>query len=112
MRIWVHLALHFYCRKKIVHFQNPREGIPTILACNHPNSVIDALIITTSYRQKIWMLVRGDVFRKRWVARILSSLNMIPIYRLSEGKEYLRLNGKTFEACLEVLKQKRNSSDF
>ncbi len=77
-----------------------------ILACNHPNSFLDAIIIGSRFKQPVHFLARGDAFKKPFVNLILRSLKLIPIYRLSEGREYLALNDATFEKCQQVLLNK------
>jgi 1-acyl-sn-glycerol-3-phosphate acyltransferase len=77
-----------------------------ILACNHPNSFLDAIIIGSRFNQPVHFLARGDAFRKPLISMMLTSLKLIPIYRLSEGREYLALNDATFEKCQQVLLNK------
>jgi 1-acyl-sn-glycerol-3-phosphate acyltransferase len=77
---------------------------PLLLACNHPNSFLDALILGALFKQPVHFLARGDAFKKPFIRKILTTLKAIPIYRLKEGKEYLALNDNTFERCLHILK--------
>ncbi len=103
-KIWVRLGLQFYCKKILIsRQQNHKKGIPAILACNHPNSLLDALIIGSCYPRKLYFFARSDVFSKPWAAKILRALNMIPVYRLSEGKDNLEHNSDTFKRCIDVL---------
>ncbi|GEO08241.1 1-acyl-sn-glycerol-3-phosphate acyltransferase [Segetibacter aerophilus] len=81
-----------------------KEG-PLLIACNHPNSFLDALVIGSHFKQPIHFLARGDAFKNPFAKRLLGALKVIPIYRLSEGKEYLALNDTTFERCTEILKE-------
>lgn len=74
------------------------EG-PLLLACNHPNSFLDSVLLDTLFDRPIWSLARGDAFRNKWVARVLNSLRILPVYRTSEGPENLHINYRTFEAC-------------
>lgn len=100
------LALRIFCRQ--VTFSDKsllQSDGPLILACNHPNSFFDAILLGSLFDRPVHFLARGDAFRKPLVRKILSALQMIPIYRLSEGKEYLALNDSTFERCQEVLLQ-------
>ena len=76
-----------------------------LLACNHPNSFLDAIIVGSHFNRPVHFLARGDVFRKPLAKKMLSALKMIPIYRLSEGREYLALNDATFERCGDILKK-------
>lgn len=105
VKIWVRVALQFYCRKVDFNYQQIHSGNePLILACTHPNSFFDALVIGAYHPRKMYFLARGDAFKKKWAATLLRMLNMIPIYRLSEGKENLENNNKTFADCIDILK--------
>jgi 1-acyl-sn-glycerol-3-phosphate acyltransferase len=100
----VRAGLYFYCKKINYSFTAP-DNVPVILACNHPNSFLDAVILAGHYPKPIHFLARGDVFAKQKIAFFLRQLNMIPIHRLSEGREHLKYNNETFTACIEVLKK-------
>ena len=78
---------------------------PLLLASNHPNSFMDAIIIGSHFKRPVHFLARGDVFRKPLARWFLRRLQMIPIYRLSEGREYLTLNDATFRLCGNILEQ-------
>ena len=78
---------------------------PMLLACNHPNSFLDAIILCSLFKAPVYSLARGDVFKKAWAAKLLKSLNILPVYRTSEGVENLNENYKTFDACIEIFKK-------
>lgn len=78
---------------------------PMILACNHPNSFLDAVIMDILFEQPIWSLTRGDAFINKSVSKILFKLRMLPVYRPSEGVENLSENYKTFNDCIEIFRQ-------
>lgn len=80
------------------------EG-PLLLACNHPNSFLDSVLLDTLFEKPIWSLARGDAFRNKWIARILHALRILPVYRTSEGAENLHINYRTFESCLLLFKK-------
>lgn len=80
-----------------------RERGPLILASNHPNSFLDAILLGALFKQPVHYVVRGDVFKKPLVRSIFTALKMIPIYRMSEGRENLSLNDETFEKCRSIL---------
>lgn len=77
---------------------------PLLIAANHPNSFLDAIIISTLFKQPVYSLARGDAFTKPFYKKLLSSLNMFPVYRISEGAENLENNYDTFEKCKEIFK--------
>lgn len=82
-----------------------QEKGPLLLACNHPNSFLDGMILATLFQQPVYALARGDAFRLRGMNRFLRKLRLLPIYRTSEGTENLGHNYTTFDACREVFKQ-------
>lgn len=82
-----------------------KEEGPLLLACNHPNSFLDSVIMDTLFDQPIWSLARGDAFKNNLITRILTALKILPVYRTSEGVENLSENYKTFEACLDIFKK-------
>ncbi len=102
-RFFVRAALAIFCRRITV---DPKQAVtwrgPALLAANHPNSFLDALIIGSRFQQPVHFLARGDAFRKPSIRKLLFQLNMIPIYRLSEGREHLALNDATFAQCQNI----------
>lgn len=56
-------------------------------------------------KQPVRSLARGDAFTNKFYNKLLRSLNMFPVYRLSEGAEHLEQNYSTFDECLEVFKK-------
>lgn len=102
----VRLALKIFCRELTL---NNREALqtrgPLLLVANHPNSFLDAIIIGAQFKETVHFLARGDAFHKPWHAKLLRMLNMIPVYRLSEGRENLFLNDAAFARSKEVLSQ-------
>lgn len=102
LKIWVRVALQFYCKR--IEFHYKENQAPCILACAHPNSFLDAMIMGALLPRKIHFLARGDAFRKPAVARLLNAMHMIPIFRISEGKENLVKNEETFHRSIEILR--------
>ena len=103
LKIVVRLARPIFCRRIVVDRPEMllQQG-PLLLACNHPNSFLDAVMLDILFGQPIWSLARGDVFKNRFITRLLTSLRMLPVYRVSEGVENLSSNYETFDACKRV----------
>jgi len=97
-------ALWIFCAE--INIKNKallNEKGPLLIIANHPNSFLDAVIIGSSYNRRIHFLARGDVFTKRHHRFLLGLLNMIPVYRIREGKEFLHLNAYAFEKSVALL---------
>ena len=106
VKIIARLALPIYCRDIEI---NKKEILkhkgPLILAANHPNSFLDAIILCTLFDGTIYSLARGDAFKNKLFAKILYLFKMFPVYRVSEGVENMEENYKTFELCKNIFKQ-------
>jgi len=104
LKIFIQAGLWLFCHK--IHLKNKQlfttKG-PLLIIANHPNSFLDALIIGSYYKRRVYFLARGDAFKKPIHRFILESLNMIPVYRLREGKEFLHLNDYAFNKSIDLL---------
>src|SRR6187455_2512324 len=106
LKVIVRLAAKIFCRKIIIN--NPellKEKGPLILACSHPNSFLDAVLMDILFEQPVWSLTRGDAFLNKKITRLFYKLKMLPVYRPSEGVENLSENYKTFDTCIELFKR-------
>jgi 1-acyl-sn-glycerol-3-phosphate acyltransferase len=103
LKFYARLAVRIYCRKIVInHPEMLKARGPLLLAANHPNSFLDGIILTTLFRENIYSLARGDAFRKPWHERLLRKIQLLPVYRTSEGVENLEHNYTTFESCHQV----------
>lgn len=106
LKIWVRLGLQLFAvRIRIEGAQQLRQQGPLVLAVNHPNSFLDAILIGTFMQQPVHFLTRGDVFKRTWVRKLLHTIHMIPVYRVRDGKDKLSLNEQTFRKSEEVLQK-------
>jgi 1-acyl-sn-glycerol-3-phosphate acyltransferase len=95
-----------FCRRIIINKPGllKKRG-PLLLACNHPNSFLDAAIIAGLFEEPVYSLARGDVFKKPFYSKLLKALKMFPVYRTSEGAENLGINYETFDECKNIFKK-------
>ncbi len=105
LKLFIRAALWLFCAEintKNKYLLNTKG--PLLIIANHPNSFLDAIIIGSRYNRRIHFLARGDVFTKKLHRFLLRLLNMIPVYRLREGKEFLHLNEYAFVESARLLK--------
>ena len=107
LKIWVGLAAKIFCRRIIINKPEilKMDG-PLLLAANHPNSFLDAILLDILFDKPIWSLARGDVFKKPFYIKLLTKLKILPVYRTSEGVENLDANYKTFEDCKQIFRNR------
>ena len=106
LKLFLRAALWLFCAEintKNNYLLNTKG--PLLIIANHPNSFLDAIIIGSRYNRKINFLARGDVFTKKHHQFFLRLLNMIPIYRLREGKQFLHLNEYAFNQTKKLFKK-------
>lgn len=106
LKILSRLTLPLWCRRLTINKPELlKEKGPLLLACNHPNSFLDSVLLNTLFEQPVWSLARGDVFKKPFYIKLLTALKILPVYRTSEGVENLSENYKTFEECIAIFRK-------
>jgi len=92
----------FFKRVEVRHADRvPADG-PVLLAMNHPNNLIDTLLVGSVLRRKVHYLATASLFRNRQLARFLLSMGAIPVYRRQDDPEKMDKNTAAFEACHRV----------
>jgi len=80
----------------------PADG-PLIYAINHQNALLDPLVIHSATWRNPYFLTRGDLFKNKLANRFLRSIKMLPIYRIRDGYDSVKMNEGTFEETKEIL---------
>lgn len=96
----------FYHRVHILNIQNIPADRPVLLVPNHPNSFMDALIAAAYLPRPTYFLTRGDAFKNPILAKLLRAYCMLPVYRISEGKENIGKNLETFDASYDIVNKR------
>ncbi len=104
--VWVgvFISFRFYFRRwQVANYPKMGRKEPVIYVANHQNAFLDALAIIMSQRRHPLFLVRANIFAKKLARFALRSLNMLPIYRLRDGKENLAKNDAIIQDCIDML---------
>jgi len=80
----------------------PHRG-PVLLCINHPNNFIDSLLVGAVVDRKVHYLTTAALFRNPIVARFLTAVGAIPVYRRQDDPDKMDKNVGTFEACVTTL---------
>jgi glycerol-3-phosphate O-acyltransferase / dihydroxyacetone phosphate acyltransferase len=111
--LWISLNIllfwfyKFRPRKHVTGYENIPKDKPVLFCSNHPNAFMDAVLLGATIKRRSWFLARSDVFRKKRLARFLSFIGIVPIYRLMEGAENLSKNDETFDRCAAMLEENK-----
>lgn len=99
--------MRFWFRKVYVSYEEPLPtDAPVIFACTHPNSAIDYLFLPLITKRPANVLVRGDVFEKKWLNAVFRSLWMLPVYRMRDGYGNVTRNDQSFRECYDLFDKK------
>lgn len=82
----------------------PASG-PVLLCINHPNNLIDSLLVGGVLSRKVHYLATAALFRNPLVARFLRACGAIPVYRKQDDPEKMDKNADAFAACFRALEQ-------
>lgn len=106
VKLLTHFTIWLTCKRFSIYNKSVTvTEIPLILACHHPNSFLDAILIGAQMKKRVHFLTRSDIFKNKIAAAVMRSVNMIPIYRIRDGKENLSNNDITFNLCREIIKR-------
>lgn len=106
-------SLFFYSKRiKVTGKKNiPKKGA-VLFMVNHPNGLIDPLIVAVNNPRIQHFLVRAAAFKNPTVKKFLGTLNLMPIYRIRDGVQQLGRNQEIFEKCFSILNQKKSLMIF
>jgi len=107
-KIYIKTGLFFYSKKiKVSGKENiPKRGA-ILFTANHPNGLIDPLLIATQINRKVHFLVQAAVFKSKITAFLFNLLGMMPIYRIRDGIKQLSKNEVIFNKCQQLLKNNK-----
>ncbi len=91
-------------RKVEVHgYENIPEDGAVIIAPNHCNTLMDALVILRAFKDETVFGARADIFNKPAVAKIMYFLRILPQIRQRDGLRNVLKNNDTQEIIVETL---------
>ena len=80
----------------------PTEG-PVVLASNHPNSIMDTVVLGAGIERSIHYLARSGLFSNPIVATLFEAAGAIPVYRREDAGSETASNDEVFRAAYAVL---------
>ena len=107
LKLFVRLALWVFYRKLVINLPKnmPTTG-PLIVVSNHPNTLMDPLVIASFLKPQIYFLAKGSMFNSPFKKWLLGMLNMVPIYRKEDLKDVEGDNEAVFQKCYDFLEGK------
>ena len=86
------------------------ENIPTdgavIIAPNHCNTLMDALVILRSFKGRKVFGARADMFNNKFIGKIMTFIRILPMVRQRDGFRNVLKNHETTDIVVETLEHK------
>ena len=95
----------FYRRTRVLHRERLRLQGPTILATNHPNTLIDALNAAGRVDQIVHFLVNASLYQSSFSRRFFDFMFCIPIKRRQDPAITGMRNDDSFERLYQHLSE-------
>ena len=84
-----------------------KENLPTdgaiLLAPNHTNTLMDALVMLQAQKKQTVFGARADMFKKPLIAKAMYFFRILPMVRQRDGLRNVLKNHESFEAIVEIL---------
>src|SRR4051812_15592931 len=100
VRWWARL---YYPRIEVANPERIPQSGPVLLCANHPNSLMDPLIIGIAARRPVRFLAKAPLFDVPVLGAVMRALGMIPAFRGSDDAGQVSRNTDSLAAGSEVL---------
>ena len=108
VRLVVRFSLWFFFKPvDLRHPERVPAGGPVLLCINHPNNLIDSLVVGAALRRKVHYLATAALFHNPLGARFLRACGAIRVYRKEDDPHKMDPNADAFAACFRALEHGR-----
>ena len=83
----------------------PLPDGPLVVTANHPNSILDPLLVYRCSERLTRPLGRAPLFERRMLGPLLRAIGGIPVYRRQDDPEAMHRNKEMFRAVVDVLRE-------
>lgn len=104
LKLYVFISSYLYFRKlRVVGRENiPTKG-PVIFAINHQNALMDPMLLSVVSWRNPHFLARADIFNNKFADKFMRGVKMLPVYRIRDGYDSIKMNQEIFEAARDIL---------
>ena len=102
----------FYRRIDVVGLERLPRNAPLLLVCNHPNALVDAMLVAWAVPRRVVLTAKATLFKHRALATLLNWVGVVPLVRRSDiengvrqGAQDPQRNARAFGALRAVLRR-------
>ncbi len=91
--------------------QIPSDG-PILFCANHPNSLIDPVLIGITAKRPVSFMAKAPLFRTPILGPVMHALGMVPAYRGRDDSSQVKKNQKSLDRVIQGLQSGRAMGIF
>lgn len=95
----------FFQKIEIRHGENVPDQGPVLFVANHPESQMDAFVISSAIKRKVHYIAHAGLFASKLRAWLLRSCGVIPVHQHRSKSVGIERNIEAFQECYEVLER-------
>ena len=100
---WIaRLGAFTYYRMRYDGAAVPRNG-PVLLVANHPNSLLDPMLVAAAARRPVRFLAKAPLFADVKIGWLIRAVGAIPVYRRADDPAQMERNEEMFRAVHAAL---------
>lgn len=116
MRRLAQIALRWYYRDvEVVGAERVPQGAPLLVVANHPNAMIDPMLVATTLSRRVTFTGKATLFENAFLRVFLGAVGMVPLRRASDerarrqagGAPDPKRNEDAFRAVIDALSHRR-----
>ncbi len=90
------------------HVDTIPKDEPIIFTSNHPNTMMDPIVIGYTCRKKLYFFAKSTLFKNPIAGWFLKRMNIVPVYRKQDDPKKMHRNEETFRKGFDILKQNKS----
>ena len=116
LRRLARIALRWYYREvEVVGADRVPAGVPLLIVANHPNAVVDPMLVATALSRRVTFTGKATLFDNPFLRLFLGAVGMVPLRRASDervrrqagGLPDPKRNEDAFRAVIAALANRR-----
>jgi 1-acyl-sn-glycerol-3-phosphate acyltransferase len=97
------LVKFYYPRIEVTGADNIPQSGPVLLAANHPNSLIDPVLLGIAAKRPIRLMAKAPLFDMPVLGKLMRAFGMVPAYRGSDDRTQVARNPESLAAAAKQI---------
>jgi 1-acyl-sn-glycerol-3-phosphate acyltransferase len=97
------LVKFYYPRIEVTGADNIPQSGPVLLAANHPNSLIDPVLLGIAARRSVRLMAKAPLFDIPFFGKLMRALGMVPAYRGVDDRAQVARNLESLAAAAQQI---------